>query len=202
MCLNLKRYRKKSAFTFIEVLLVITLMAVISIAIYNGIANGIKVWRKAYQIVGEEDVLVFFEKITQDLKNTVPFSQIGLKGTKDKIAFPAVVRTLGDPRTELRDQYIDQIGKVEYAFDKTHQQLLRRQANYSQALKNSFGKEDLLMEHVSAVEFRYFYKVKNRYEWKDKIEEVIPSSVYVAVEFGKNRDKRKMQKVINLPVGT
>lgn len=202
MDLHVKRYRATNAFTFVEVLLVITLMTVIAIAIYNGIANGIKVWNKAYQVVKEEDVLVFFEKITRDLRNAASFSQINLKGTRSSISFATIVRTPADPKTEARGEYIDQIGKVEYAFDKLRQQVVRRQGNYSEALRNSFGKEDLLMEHVSAVEFRYLYKTQKGYEWKDKIEIVIPSSVYVAIEFGGKRNKRKMSKMINLPVGT
>src|SRR5437773_11479335 len=106
----------KKSFTLVEMLLVTSLMAVIGLALFQSLANGLKVWNISTQHAMEDDAAIFFEKISGDVRDAMDYSLIKFDGSKNKISFPTIVRTLSDPRLSPQPDYISQIGKVEYEF--------------------------------------------------------------------------------------
>ena len=68
--------------TLIEILLVLSLVSIISIALYKALRNGLQVWERSRYLVVEEDIAIFFDKITQDIKNSYFIQRLDLKGRK------------------------------------------------------------------------------------------------------------------------
>ncbi|MDP8213351.1 MAG: type II secretion system protein [Candidatus Zapsychrus exili] len=193
---------KKNAMTFIEVLIVISLFSVLSIALYNALANGLRVWDRSNYALIEEDIVIFFDKINSDLRNTFYYSKISFEGTDNKFSFPTIVYTPADPRsTQKKEGYVNQIGKVEYYFDSLDGGIYKREANYSKAESDKFFKARLLVGPVDSLGFKYFYSTDSGEIESDKTLETFPSGLEVTVEFTDKRGKRKANKFINIIVG-
>src|SRR3989338_2632588 len=66
----------KKSFTLIEMLLVTSLMAMIGLAVYHSLVNGMKIWDASTRYTAEEDVALFFDKISQDIRSATNYSLI------------------------------------------------------------------------------------------------------------------------------
>lgn len=193
----------RKAFTLIEILLVTSLISVISVAIVHTLVNGLKIWQRAGGLDQQEDIAIFFDRLGQELRNSVSFSQMHFDGTKDRIDFGTIVRTPADVKVSHgNNEYVNQIGRVEYYFDGTKKDIYRSQANYSQALNNAFGRKRLLLHRIQSLKFQYVYKSGKDYVLQDKAKNIIPSGVIVDVAFNVGKEKRTMRRLIHIPVGS
>jgi prepilin-type N-terminal cleavage/methylation domain-containing protein len=193
---------KRNGFTFVEMLLAVSLVGLISLALYQSLSNGLRIWKHAQKFVVEEDIGIFLEKISHDLRNTFKYSLISFDGREKRIAFPTIVRTLQDKkRASGRTNYIDQIGKVEYSFDKAHKTISRRQANYGQAMEEEYGAERLLAKPVHSLRFLYYYIEDGEYKEKRQATELMPVAVRVEIEFFEDTGKKRtVERVVPIPV--
>ena len=113
-----KKKKFNNAFTLIEMILVVSLISLVGLASFRTIANGLSVWEQSLQIGVEEDLAIFLDKITRDLRNSYKYSLLKFDGTKRTISFPTIVHTREDRRKNYgRLRYVDRMGKVEYYFD-------------------------------------------------------------------------------------
>lgn len=149
------------AFTLIEILLVASLFAMLGLAAFSCLSNGLKLWHRAGGLASEEDVAMFMDRFCSDAKNAFLFSQISFEGEEMKVAFPTLVWTASDRRSvRANDEYETQIGKVEYGFDMDRKAIVRRQANYAQSLREEWGDPQVVVANVEHVRFHYFYEGK------------------------------------------
>ena len=84
----------------------------------------------------------------------------------------------------------------------TKNNLYRQQANYGQAIKNTFASESLLISNLRSVKFQYYYREGNEYAIFDNSTDRIPSGVVIEINYGPDKDLRKMTKLVNVPVGS
>ena len=138
---------RRTGFTFIELLIVTTLVAVIGITLYSTILNGVKIWERIDTGVSVEDANIFFEKIAHELRNTFNFQNIAFYGKTDEVAFPIVSKL--DHSREGRQE----IGRVTYAFDRKRGVIDRRYQNYSQVSEEEEGQAVEVMKRVQSMEF-------------------------------------------------
>jgi len=195
---------RKSAFTLVEMLLVASLFSVISLAVFNAFANGLKIWERGCRPIIEEDISLFFEKLEGDLRNYSVYSHIGFDGKPGRITFATIVSTLIDQKKVKGVEeagYAKEIGRVEYYFDENRRNLYRRQANFSQALKNKFGPDQPILKSIESVTFQYGYKTNRGYVIENKGKDAIPSFVLVDIKFKQGQGIGQMKKVISIPVG-
>jgi len=192
----------RKGMTLMEILIVVSLIAMTSAAIYSALANGIKVWKLNQQLVVEEDAAIFFDKLSQDLRNVFTYSKFKFEGGHQKIAFPAIIHMLADKRSGVsRQEYINQLGIVEYYYDGIEDVLYRRQANYSQALNARFSQERALVRGIDAVKFSYFYYTEGREIYSPDVLDTYPSRIGVEIEFSDKQGRKKMNRSIDLPLG-
>lgn len=195
--------RNKSGLTFVEVILATALTAMVGVTIYQSLSMGIGVWQRSQQLNLEEDVVIFFDKLSYDLYNSFLFSQIKFEGNEFKIAFPTIVYTPADRRLNLgEDVYVEQIGKVEYYYDLGADKVYRRQANYSQALRERYADPQELVAGVDNLRFRFYFLTERDELSSSEILDVLPTGVEVTVEFSDAKGKRTMRKFIDIPVGS
>ena len=203
LCRCRSRY-VRDGFTLIEMLIVVSLFSLVSLAIYTSIASGLNVWDRSRGRIIEEDIAIFFDKISMDLRNSFFYSKIEPVGSKNRFSFPCRVWVPADSRLGLaKGEYVEQLGKVEYFFDRNKHQLIRRIANYSQALADDYGSSQALLNRVEDVYFRYFYFWDNKEVEAYKIENgVLPSRVKACVVISDPcGNKRTISKYIDVPIG-
>ncbi len=193
----------RESFTLIEMLLVVSLMAMTGLAVYNVIASGLKIWERSQRYTVEEDAAIFFEKLTRDLKNSYPYSLIKFSGTGVRMSIPTLVNMPVDKKIAAgRPAYIEQMGCVEYFWDQGRQALSRRQANYSQALGGHFDRGTVLVKPVQGLRFLYLYREENEIRKKKTADGALPVAVEVSLLLGDQTEPVKtMTRQINLPRG-
>ncbi len=195
--------RNKSGLTFVELLLAAALTAMVGFTIYQSLAMGIDVWKRNQQITLEENVILFLDRLSHDLYNSFLFSQIKFEGNEFRVAFPTIVSTPADRRLGLEEgAFVEQLGKVEYYFDLGKDTIYRRQANYSQAVRERYGEPQALAGNVKNVRFRFYFLTETEELSSSEVLDVLPTGIEVSVEFGDERGYRRMTKFIDIPVGS
>ncbi len=185
--------------TLLEVLIVVSLIAMIALALYHSLTNGLRIWDKSRQLVVEEDVAIFFDKIRHDLDNTFWYSKIKFEGTEERCSFPTIVHVALDAE---RMSYQDQLGNVEYYFDGLAKKIYRRQASYGEALNGEFGPPQILAKDISRVKFQYIYLTEDEAKYSEQVLEVMPAAIDIEVEFSDRDGRRSFHKVIDIPIGS
>ena len=84
---------KKSltGFTFIELLIALTIFSIIATGIYYTLNAGTVIWRRANVQIGEnQKIRVFFNTISRDLRNAISFSGVSSEWTEDSVSFHTI----------------------------------------------------------------------------------------------------------------
>lgn len=179
----------RKAFTLIEILLVAALFAILGLAAFTCLSNGLKLWQRAGSLASGEDIAMFMDRFSSDVRNAFSYSQIPFQGGEMKMVSATLVWTPVDRRSVRADDgYETQIGAVEYSFDFDKKAILRRQANYSEALREEWGEPQVVVAGVESLQLRYFYEGQ-----KDGVSSVegaeLPSAVEICVRLASS-DKR------------
>lgn len=188
--------------TLVEILLVVSMIAMITTALYNCFFNGMKIWERTREFVVEEDVAVFFDKISSELRNTFIHSQLTMNGNNTRFSFPTIIRVIKDSEKEEEAEYVDQLGQVEYYYDLIERAFLRRQANYGQAVAERWQKPQKVISKVDFVKFRYVYVTDNEEKISDENLEGVPFGVEIEVGFTDKKGRHVLKRLINLPLNS
>jgi len=194
--------RSRRSFTVAEMTLVVSLVAMIGLAVNQAVVNGVKLWGFTRHLSVEEDIFIFLDRLGLDLRNAFHFSLIVFDGAEAKLVFPTVVRIRQDRMMAgQQDDYCEQLGRVEYVFDKSQGVIIRRQANYSQALQAKFGAERVLASSVEELNFSYLYATGEELVWEDEGRGRLPVAVRVEVKFKEyNGDDREFARLLDIPL--
>ena len=191
--------RNRKSFTFVEILIVTTLIGAVSLAIYSSLSQGIKVWQRVTGVILEEDINIFFEKFSRDLRNSIEFNKIKFIGEKDRLTFATLVAsTSKQPGLNLN------VGEVTYSFDKAEQSLMRVQKNISQIYEEQDVAKDALLSTVGSLNFQYyFYDVQEeKYLWQEGwMEGHLPRAVKIEFEFNPGDSARQFVRIVRIPMG-
>ncbi len=200
--MTMNPYRSSRGFTLIEILLVTALFAMCSIAIFRTFVSGVKLWEHAQRFSVQEDISIFMDKLSEDLRNSFYYSKIKFSGMETQLTFCAFVTTRADENSSRRTEgLIDQMGAVKYHLDYEEHKLYRSQANYAQALKGKFQEPRTLVHAVDGIRFAYYYPGKKGLQSYAKAQEAIPAGVFVEVRFHDESSERVMSRFIAIPAG-
>ena len=193
---------RRRGFTFIEIMLVTLIFATLSVAIFTCLSNGIKLWERGRKLMVEEDVAIFFDRFSSDLRNTFNYSKLSFTGAENNLEFPTVVWTAAD-RVSVRahEGLVDQLGEVRYEFDPEHGTLVRRQANYSQALQEDWGVDEIVLPAVKGVRFHYFYTASKDPQLNVETGDGIPAGVEVELVIPSGKEEKVFKRYIAVPAG-
>ena len=155
-------------FSITEMLLVVGLFSVLSIAVYQTFSNGLKIWDYGTKFFAEEDVFIFLEKISEDLQNTLKHSSIEFKGEDNFVEFATIVTVLRDSPGSPKDAYVRQIGKTRYYLNNEKHSIMVKKANYAKAIRGKYFKPQRVTPHVQSLKFRYYFKTDQGLKAKRK----------------------------------
>ncbi len=200
--------RRYKGFTLVELILVSAILSVIGIAVYTALSNGIRLWKRINQEAPQEDISIFFVKISYDLRSLVKHSAASFSGGPDSISFPTFVVSETEEGIMKRD-----LGMVSYYFGKEENVVSREQSNYSQIYLSKPGPARRLLKGVDSLTFRYYcYDPENEeYIWLDawnadeappgvNVDESLPLSVKVEIGLDGYQDE-KFCAIVPVPVG-
>jgi prepilin-type N-terminal cleavage/methylation domain-containing protein len=193
---------RRRGFTFVEIMLVTAIFAALSMAIFTCLSNGIKLWDRGRQLMVQEDVVIFFDRFASDLRNTFNYSKFSFIGGEQSLEFPTMVWTPAD-RVSVRSSegVVDQMGLVRYIYDYEHGTLLRSQANYSQALQQQWGVDEIVVPAVKSVRFYYFYTASRDPNTRVDKGDDIPSGVEVEIVIPGGKEDKVFKRYIAVPAG-
>jgi Tfp pilus assembly protein PilE len=190
-----RKANSKKSFTLIELLLVSVLLSVVSLAMYAVFNNGIKIWQRINKRLPQEDVSIFFDKFSRDLKNSIKFSSIKFSGRETTLEFAALINS---PRLQKTT-----VGRVAYSYDPQTGVLNRQQDDYSQIYSAS-GEGSLVqsLNNIKSVKFQYciFYAETKEYLWREEwTKEDIPLAVKIELEIEDGSQIRKFIQTVGIP---
>jgi len=204
----MKKVPSKRGFTLIELVLVTAILAVIGMAVYGTFSNGLNIWEKVTEDSVTEDINLFFEKISFDLRNSFKLTGLRFKGGKTKVSFPSKIKYKGEDGLE------NTIGEITYYIDRKKKTLMRREANYSEVYRKKPGFVRILSENISSLQFKYYvYEEKyKKYAWVtdwqlsdeffgEVVEETLPLVVKIEIGIPGEKGEQKFVKTVQLPMG-
>lgn len=198
-----RNLRTQIGMTLMEILLVVSLVSMISLALYKSLANGIKVYQRSQRMIVEEDIAVFLDRLTGDLRNTFLFSQIAFEGSELKLSFPTIVRVPADPSSDYPPgEYIDQIGRVEYSFELYDDKLFYKVSDYGQGIDQNFNEPRVLLQNIKNIRFGYISITPEGEVVNPSAYGTLPATVQVEIEFSDEWGKKSIVREIDIPAGS
>ena len=172
------------------------MLGVISLAIFSTFNNGFKIWQKINKPLAEEDLGIFFDKISQDLSNCFKSSSIPFTGDQNNLGIPTLVNS---PRLKTRT-----LGLVVYSYDQQSGVLNRQQKDFSQIYSRQEDDPVHLLKNIRSFKLEYYYfdTQKQEYLWKEECSGVgIPLAVRVGLDLNDSSGTDKIIRTITIPVG-
>ena len=188
----------KNGFTLIELVIVTSILAITSLAIYAVFNSGIKIWQVANRQIPEEDLGFFFDKFTSDLRNAFKFESVSFIGKKERIQFASLLHS---PRLQSRS-----VGRVAYSYDRQTGMVEREASDFSHIFSIDSGGIQRLIKNIRDFKLQYYFfddKTKE-YAWKDEWledEQLLPLAVRVELLLDSGGKVEGFVKTVGIPAG-
>ncbi|MFH1593563.1 MAG: prepilin-type N-terminal cleavage/methylation domain-containing protein [Candidatus Omnitrophota bacterium] len=187
--------KRPSGFTLVEILMVVSMLAVVSLAIYSTFNNGMKIWQRVNRSLPEEDIGIFFDKMNGDLKNTLHFANLEFTGDKKRLEFVTLVTSRRFNNTT--------VGKVVYFYDRSEKTLQREEKDFAHIYNEEEGAIKQALKNIKGVNFQYYFydKDKNEKGWLAVWDrEDIPGAVRIELEVETDKGSNIFSRTISIPV--
>ena len=165
-------------FTLAELLIVVSLMALVGGAIVAILTGGIRVWKRAADYgTSEQARLIAFDSMGRDLRSARRFSLVPFRGAYDQVTFPAAREVRPDPEA------LQEIGALSFFLDGRKQLLCRSFVPYR--LMRHVDMKDrcqVILDGVQRVRFEYFGAAKETKEasWSSRWDATEPPTMVKA----------------------
>jgi hypothetical protein len=189
--------RNRESFTFIELIIVVSILSLVSLTIYSTLANGTKIWQTVNRVLPEEDLQIFLDKFAHDIANTLKFGSIRFLGEPDRLEFACVVYS-----PSLNNKTV---GKIIYGYDQGKNILYKWELDYSQVYDGQEGLPEQALKNIKSLKFQFFFynEDKKEYLWADEwVKEKLPLAVRVELEFKDGSQIDKVTRTISIPVAS
>lgn len=143
----------RSGFTLVELLIVLSLLAAISLAVYGGLAAGVRVWKSIDASINEIDFMMGWKRFRKDLVNHLSLHGIGFYGTPYEISFPGLVAV-----KDAEGLTHQEIGRIRYHFDKSNRNLCREAITYPNLVRGLGSDCQPVISSVKDVTIKYYGK--------------------------------------------
>lgn len=208
------KIRSGRAFTFMELLIALTIFSIIASSIYHTMSAGIRVYRRGNVVIRDNQKLrLFFNAISQDMRNATPYSEeknnfyIESEWLSEKIAFITIINVFAD------EGIVGELAKVSYYMDEEAREgnrLIRKCATVEYGFDEEAAEEEAPLEGLEdftleGLSFQYCYKVMDEYDWRkdEEFEGGIPQGVKIelALKNKANNDIKTYTQTVFIPMG-
>jgi prepilin-type N-terminal cleavage/methylation domain-containing protein len=187
-------------FTLIELLLTISILAIVGLGIYSLFDSGIRVVDRVSQSMREEDLTIFFEKLSRDLQNTFVYELIPFAGDEETMTFATTVMTKEELGSDLG------IGEVTYSLSGGKEAVMRGQRHLSEVFKEDKAAAVPVLEGVKEMRLAYFQFDPNdeSYGWVGEWEDPdnhSPLAVKMTLEYYDGTGRYEITRTIWVATG-
>ncbi len=185
----------RAGFTLIELLIVVAMMGAIGLALYGTLSSGIKIWQKSLETSPKEDLGIFFDKLSSDIRNSVKVTGMAFTGNQEGFKCPTIVNSAKlNART---------VGEVKYKYESAAGKIRRHVLDYSDLYSVNDGTERYGIDGVKIAVFMYyiFDETKQEYLWVEGVSgEDPPFAVSVELEITKGGKTERYEKTVGIPI--
>jgi prepilin-type N-terminal cleavage/methylation domain-containing protein len=187
----------RRGFSLLELLLVTALLPVISFAVFANFSSGMRIWKALVQESPQEDISIFYQKVSVDFMNALKYTDIPFTGDKDRVTL--ATRIDADPKLG-GDRGI---GRVSFFYDPRERAIFKEEEDISRIYKETAPQKVLMIKGVASFEVNYFFfhSQDKTFSWENEWEpkkDVLP----VAARFIFDRDGAgKTALTFFIPVG-
>lgn len=167
----------RRAFTLVEMLIVTAILGFVTLTLYSALSNGIRVWQRVRQPAAGEEVVLFLEKFTIDMRNAFAFKGLSCKGETTMFESATIVTS---PRLQNTT-----VGKVSYIYNKDSKTLRREIYDYSAVVNGDAPQSSNIISGLEDFTFQYFMfdSQKKMFVWVDEWDGQIGLPKAVRMEF-------------------
>ncbi|MGE5197926.1 MAG: type II secretion system protein J [Deltaproteobacteria bacterium] len=186
--------KTKNGFTFIELLVVTVMLAVISLAVFSAFSSGMKIMRRANRTLPQEDLDIMLDKFTSDVRNSLKFKDLRFIGTENSLELATLVGSSW-MRTPT-------IGRVSYSYDPDSGVFNREQADFSQIYGRDLNRVAQSVGNIKSLRFFYYWydPVKKEFLWQAEwSNEGLPLAVRLEFDFDDADQISKFTKTVSFP---
>jgi prepilin-type N-terminal cleavage/methylation domain-containing protein len=183
----LESHNNKKGFTLVEALLVAAIFSIIAVGIAATLFSGIRLWGWFNSIDSEyADTIFAFERISQELRQSLNNSDIGFQGSASEFFFPVLDG--------------GSVTKVIYLFDANEKMLLRKSISLQDVIlgKDDYNERNILFLDEFYLDYLAPDIEKNSYAWKDTWEK--KEGVFPAVRIKAKLKDEEITKRIFIPI--
>ena len=188
--------------TLIELLVTVALVALISMTLYSSLASGINIAQRITRPFSDEDLAVFFEKMSREISNAFPYSEIPFQGTESYFSVSTTIRSEDQFGGDLS------VGRVTYEYQSSLNTLNRRQENISEVFKEEQEKPVPVLKDATSISFKYYglepsAKIYHWFREWDSVEHdgKLPLAIRIEMEFQDEGKKRELLRTFTIPTG-
>jgi type II secretion system protein J len=190
------RRTERKGFTLIELLIVACMLGGVSLALYSTLSNGIRIWRKVTQIAPEEELNIFFDKFSRDIRNSIRSANIAFSADSQMLKFASLVNS--------QNLGVLAPGEISYAYNRYALSVSRTERDASDIFSEREGVTREVLKGADAFRLSY-YNYDNQTKEHVWDEEAKPGSMPLAVrielEFKDAEKNRKFTHTSDIPVG-
>jgi general secretion pathway protein J len=184
------RAGKQQGFSLVEVIVAVTITAVLAGAVYTTFAQGTRLWSRGSKDRSEWKTRLFVEKFTSELRNAFMDPQWGFQGKKDGLAFASL---------SGRDPVY-----VGYQYDPKSKTLISLQKSFKEAVTSKVDRQlfRAALDKVRSFGLEYYAydPTAKGYRWFPAWNRnCFPETVKVTIELD-GGENQKMMSMIDLPV--
>lgn len=189
---------RRKGFTFIELLIAITIFSIIAAGIYQTMRLGVKTWERTNLVMRQNRSLrAFFNGVSKDLVNSVPASAVGVGAAAweaDSMAFPAI-----GPAG---------ITQMRYRFDKGSGSILRSRSGMKEGFDMKLSGERVILRGAEDAAFEYAAELPGgvsqafwQKAWEGTDKQSLPGAVRITVTLKKDAGEpgNRFEKIIRIP---
>ncbi len=190
--------RSPKGTTLIELILVSSIMALVGMAVYGAFSLGLSVHNRVKADKPGNDIMVFTERIADDLRNLRPLPEFGFKGDPGRMTFHIHnTRYLVLPIDTVDPAELPVL-RVEYEYEPVSDSVVRRSYRYGSAVPHSGVR---VLSGVGPVTFGYQKAAFGRAvgkEFEGKAE-TIPRAVKIQI-MGRDQSGVIYGRILDIPI--
>jgi len=201
----------RRAFTFIELLIAVSIFATLAIALYSSFFAGISIWKRSAAGGGVyQDVRFALDDLTRDLKSAAAGgadedSLFAFSGESERVVFFTSAAAFSGQGAQRRE-----LTRVAYGLDRESGRLFRARAVLAGGFDLDSAEKDTLVEGVEDFSLSYPYDSGDEddpYIWREEWQNSDmrpPRGVKVSLAIASGNEKGgrlKFDKIIFIPTG-
>ncbi len=188
--------RNNSALTLVEMLIVVMILAVVSLAIYSVFSTGIKIWQHVNTSKINDDLNIFFDKLALELRGSFDYEGLEFLGRGDGLIFTTLVKSqrLGNKS----------VGRVGYHYNYMKESIERQQKDFSHIYQEDKGRSSKALEDVSSCRFSYYFfeEQTKEYIWLEEWQQKgLPLAVRLDIELENAKKTSRFTRTVTIPAG-